>query len=65
MFIMESVNVSKFQRRHYQSLAAVLVYSHASETVVSQMISMLQNDNANFSEDIFRGYMAGLKSPVI
>jgi len=54
-----------FTKQHYVKLAGVLAYSDAPPVVISMMISMLENDNANFNKTTFQGYMAGLMSPGI
>jgi|TARA_R110000824_G_scaffold222785_1_gene410548 hypothetical protein len=54
---------SKFQKRHYEAIAAVLAQSHVKEATIISFILMFEHDNYNFDRNRFRGRIAGLKSP--
>ena len=52
-------------RKDYEKIAFILGVEKASKRMIKHFCNMLQHDNQNFNEDMFRAYIQSYKNGVV
>ena len=68
MFVLNVVIVKEWRRmsrKDYEKIAFILGVEKASKRMIKHFCNMLQHDNQNFNEDMFRAYIQSYKNGVI